>query len=325
MEERELIKFIKGEINPEDKSDVLRWIGENPANQKRYNLLKATYIASTLDAEEDINKEKAYQQFYSRKVSTKRPFKYVAIAASIIIICIAGYTFNSSTGDNLIVTTVDFFGSDIKSIATNSGDQKTIILPDGSTVIMNAKSHLTYPKKFTDSIRTVTLIGEAFFDVKRDTTKPFIVHTDDIKIRVLGTSFNIKSYPSDEKVETTLVTGKVEVLKQKNETPVVLKPSQRAIYIKNKSSIEVDNVDSENIISWKQGKLIFNKTPLKQVVQDLKRKYSVEFIIQSDTLLQYKYTGEFDNLSLEEALEILKLSSPINYKHLNNKIMLESQ
>ncbi|WP_298541458.1 FecR domain-containing protein [uncultured Aquimarina sp.] len=325
MEERELIKFIKGEINPEDKRDVLKWINEDQANQKRYNLLKATYVSSTLDAYEDINKEKAYQKFYSRKTSSKRAYKSIAIAASFVVLCIAGYTFSSVTGNNLIVTTVDFFSNDIKSIATNPGDQKTIILPDGSTVVMNADSYVTYPKKFADSIRTVTLIGEAFFDVKRDTTKPFIVHTDNIKIRVLGTSFNIKSYPNDEKVETTLVTGKVEVLNNKNETPIVLEPSQQAVYTKKKSSIKVDSVDSKNIIAWKEGKLVFDKTPLKQVVLDLKRKYNTEFIIRSDTLLQYKYTGEFDNLSLEEVLEILKLSSPINYKHLNNKIMLESQ
>ncbi|RKM96241.1 DUF4974 domain-containing protein, partial [Aquimarina sp. BL5] len=283
------------------------------------------YISTTLNNEEGINKNLAYQKFYIRKNKRRIKYKYVAVAASFLVLCIAGYTFRASLTNNLIVSTVDFFSSDIKSIATLSGDQKTINLPDGSKVILNAESYLTYPKKFKDNIRKVTLIGEAFFDVKRNTTKPFIVETENIKIKVLGTSFNIKSYPDEEKVETTLVTGKVEVLKQEYTTPVVLEPSQRAVYDKLKSSIKVDSVNSKNIIAWKQGKLVFNQTPLKQVVLDLSRKYNKEFLIRSDNLLQYKYTGEFDNLTLEEVLEILKISSSISYKQINNKIMLELQ
>jgi ferric-dicitrate binding protein FerR (iron transport regulator) len=87
----------------------------------------------------------------------------------------------------------------------------------------------------------------------------------------------------------------------------------------------VDRVDSKNIVAWQEGKLIFDKTPLKQVVLDLNRKYNVEFVIKSDSLLQYKYTGEFDNLTLKEVLELLKISSPINYKYVNNKVMLNSE
>ncbi|MEM9685913.1 MAG: DUF4974 domain-containing protein, partial [Bacteroidota bacterium] len=133
----------------------------------------------------------------------------------------------------------------------------------------------------------------------------------------------VNSFSGVVNIETTLVCGNVEILRQKSKKTLVLAPSQRAVFDKEKSNIKVDSVDSENIIAWKQGKLVFNNTSLKQVISDLNRKYNVEFVIQSEALLHYKYTGTFDNLSLKEVLELLKISSPIHYKHANNKVVLD--
>ncbi|WP_024770058.1 FecR family protein [Aquimarina macrocephali] len=324
MQEKDLIKYIKGDTSPDEKKSVIEWIKKDSEHQKQFNLLKAEYVASTLDSLSDMDVNVQYQRFSSRK-SKKRRYYYAAIAASIIVPFISWYMFTSFPDNNLIVDTTEIFSTTTKHVTTSHGGYKTVVLPDGSTIVLNANSSLTYPNTFTDSIRKVTLIGEAFFDIKRDVTKPFIVTTDHINIRVLGTSFNVKSYPKDEKIETTLVTGKVEVFQQQIEKPIVLEPSQRAVFDKEKSNIKVDRVDSKNIVAWQEGKLIFDKTPLKQVVLDLNRKYNVEFVIKSDSLLQYKYTGEFDNLTLKEVLELLKMSSPINYKNVNNKVMLNSE
>ena len=177
-------------------------------------------------------------------------------------------------------------------------------------------------RHFNDSIREVTLIGEAFFDIKRNIHKPFIVNTNSIKIRVLGTSFNVKSYSKDKKVETTLVTGKVEVLKDK-ETPLILAPSQKAVFYKKENKLEIEEVQSHDVVAWKEGKLVFDKTPLQEVVIDLERKYNTKIIINSKNLLDYEYTGTFDNLSFEEVLKLLTISSPIKYSFKNEKTILE--
>ncbi len=324
MQEKDLIKFIKGDASPDEKKIVVEWIKKDSKHQKQFNLLKAEYVASNLDSLSDIDVNAQYQRFHSKRTKKKR-YYYTAIAASIVVPFMMWYMFTSFPGNDSVVDTIEILNTTTKYVATSHGGYKTVVLPDGSTIVLNANSSLTYPITFTDSIRKVTLIGEAFFDIKRDVTKPFIVTTDHINIRVLGTSFNVKSYPKDEKVETTLVTGKVEVFQQQKEKPIVLEPSQRAIFDKEKSNIKVDRVDSKNIVAWQEGKLIFDKTPLKQVVLDLNRKYNVEFTIKSDSLLQYKYTGEFDNLTLKEVLELIKMSSPINYKYVNNKVMLNSE
>ncbi|SHI39900.1 FecR family protein [Aquimarina spongiae] len=324
MQEKELIKYIKGEANPEEVKEILKWIRENKEHQKRYAILKAKYVASNLGCLDHEDVDLSYKKFSSKRNKRKSVWYQTAVAAVLLPLLIwQSYTYFQN--DGLIVNQDKISTVVVKNIATNYGGQKTINLPDGSTVILNSGSSISYPENFTDTLRQVTLKGEAYFDIERDVTKPFIVQTDHLKVRVLGTSFNVKSYPKDDKIETTLVSGKVEVIQEETEAPVVLTPSQRATFHKEESDIKVDQVDSDKIVAWKQGKLVFDKTPLKQVVQDLKRKYDVEFVIESDSLLHYRYTGEFDNLSLEDVLELIKLSSSIDYKRKNNKIMLNSE
>ncbi|KZS42260.1 hypothetical protein AWE51_02125 [Aquimarina aggregata] len=325
MQDKDLKKYIKGDASPEEKKSIIEWIRKDKKHQKQFNLLKAQYVAATLDSLNTTDVNESYQRFSSKKTK-KKTYYYTAIVASVMMPFLLLYFYSSFSNNDLIVNTTNYLKFGTRTVSTEHGGFKTVILPDGSTIVLNANSSISYPKEFTDSLRKVTLIGEAFFDIKRNINKPFIVEAENLKIKVLGTSFNVKSYPKDEKIETTLVTGKVEVHKQNIEqNPIVLEPSERAVFDKKKSNIKVDKVDSNRIVAWQDGKLIFDNTPLKQVVLDLNRKYDVEFVIQSDSLLQYKYTGEFDNLELEEVLELLKISSPINYKYEENKIMLDPE
>ncbi len=329
MQENNLLKYIKGESNAEEKSAIIEWIRQDPEHQKQYATLKAKYVASTLDLVDSDSQDiqKAYTNFSVKRIDKKKQVykPMTAVIAAVILPLIIWQSYIYFNNDSVIVSTQEFVTDNIIGITTEHGNQKTITLPDGSTVTLNAGSSLSYPKEFIGTTRQVNLKGEAFFDVQKDVNKPFIVYTEHLKVKVLGTSFNVKSYTRDKNIETTLVTGKVEVIQDITEKPIILIPSQRAIFNKEDSGIKVDRVDSEKIVAWRKGKLIFDKTPLQQVVLDLKRKYNVDFVIESDSLLNYKYTGEFDNLDLDEVLKFLKLSSSIQYKYENNKVMLNSE
>jgi len=209
-------------------------------------------------------------------------------------------------------------------VSTMAGDSKQVVLSDGSVVTLNAESSLIYNKSFKGNMRTVKLTGEAFFEIKKDSGKPFIVETDKLKIKVLGTTFNVKSYPDDVKIETTLATGSVEVM-QDNIEPIVLQPAQKAIFHKRDNSVNVETAEPEIVSAWKYGKLIFNKTALKDVILDIERKYDVNIKVGSNNLLQYEFTGTFDNLTLKEALQLLETSSDIKYELKNNEVMLENK
>ncbi len=325
MNKKQLLRYLKGDMDSVEKRKTIEWIRKSPENHKVFNILKAEYIASTFKDVPNNNSDFFFERF--KNIIKKRKLdKYLYAAVSIFVLFLFLWNANNKPNNTVIqdnpqVVSTNIIPEEINLI-TYRGDKKEIYLPDGSKIVLNAESELIYPKEFNDSIREVTLIGEAFFDIKRNVNKPFIVNTNSIKIKVLGTSFNVKSYDKDKKVETTLVTGKVELIKDK-ETPIVLAPSQKAVFYKKENKLEIEEVKSLEVVAWKEGKLIFKKTSLQEVVIDLERKYNVKININSQKLLNYEYTGTFDNLSIDEVLKLLTISSPIKYSIKNGKIILE--
>ncbi|MCF7568530.1 DUF4974 domain-containing protein [Sabulilitoribacter arenilitoris] len=326
MNKKQLLRYLNGNMDSVEKRKTIEWIRKSPENHKVFNILKAEYIASTFKDVPNNNSDFFFERF--KNIIKKRKLdKYLYAAASVFVLFLFLWNANNKPNNIVIQNNPQVVSKNIIpeeiNLITYRGDKKEIYLPDGSKIVLNAESELIYPKEFNDSIREVTLIGEAFFDIKRNVNKPFIVNTNSIKIKVLGTSFNVKSYDKDKKVETTLVTGKVELIKDK-ETPIVLAPSQKAVFYKKENKLEIEEVKSlEVVVAWKEGKLIFKKTSLQEVVIDLERKYNVKININSQKLLNYEYTGTFDNLSIDEVLKLLTISSPIKYTIKNGKIILE--
>lgn len=312
--QNELLKYIKGKCSEKEKDAILTWIRQKPEHQQLYNKLKAEYVSQQLSNKNTIDLEVPYKKFRAETTNKNNYIRTIAAAAVILFGTV--YLFNTLSKDISNNTHIN--------IVSSENNVKKITLPDGSTVQLNAKSSVTYPNSFKNDVREISLDGEAFFDVKHNPSKPFIVKTKRVDIKVLGTTFNIKSYDNDEQVETTLVSGKVEVINtESSEKSLILAPSEKAILDKNDNNIIVEKVNSLDVIAWQKGKLVFKNTSLKQVVKDLSRKYNVEFVVKSKELLDYHFTGVFDNLSLTDALELLKISSKINYKVVEKKIFLD--
>ncbi|NER13873.1 DUF4974 domain-containing protein [Leptobacterium flavescens] len=322
MEKNLIEKYIQGKANRQEKEVVYKWLKEDPLHQKEFSLLKAKYVAASLENVTDESVAEKYSSFNRKRQSAKNRFNYiVSAAASAVIIFLAWGLYQQSITEpeNQLQNSL---AVNYINISTENGQKKEVTLPDGSVVVLNIDSQLTYPDKFEDNIREITLNGEAFFDIAHNKEKPFIVNTNNIKVKVLGTSFNVKSYPTDKKVETTLVTGKVELLHEE-ESPIILEPSQKAVFHKKEKKVEIKEVKTSDVIAWREGKLIFNKTSIEQVILDLERKYNTKFIINSPKLLNYEYTGTFDNLTLDEVLKLLMISSPIEYEIKNDTIVLD--
>lgn len=181
---------------------------------------------------------------------------------------------------------------DMIEIVALAGEQKEIRLPDGSTVWLNACSKISYPEKFGDSLRNITLTGEAYFSVVRNEHKRFEVTTKDITVAVLGTQFNVKAYPDDELVTTTLTSGKVAV--QSPEEKYTLRPNQELVYnIADKSAV-VQGV-SDNSTNWRDGSLIFNELTMNEIFKELERKFDVKFNYSQTPLPNDKYSIKFTN------------------------------
>lgn len=195
------------------------------------------------------------------------------------------------------------------------GKTSEILLPDGSKVYLNAGSKLVYPESFTDKNREVFLIGEAFFEVKHDIGHPFIVQTTDIRVRVLGTKFNISAYPSDNIIETVLTDGKVQLEKHNSgifsETTDMI-PNQLASFSKSSGEVKLAMIDPDNYTLWKDGLCKFESTDLNRIAKKLERYYNIRFTY-SDTMLGFiKISGKLElSENQEEILNRLAIAASV--------------
>jgi ferric-dicitrate binding protein FerR (iron transport regulator) len=198
-------------------------------------------------------------------------------------------------------------------VETNEGERARLFLADSTEIILNAGSSLEYDRNYSIDNRMVKLSGEAFFDVTTNPDKPFIVQLDRMKISAIGTRFNVFSFGNEDRVETTLEQGSLEV-SIPGEEVITLKPGQQVIYFRRTEKVVVNDVASETYTSWKENKLRLNDTPFEEVLRRIGRHYNVIFEITSKDLLDLKYTGTFIDESIEEVMQMLKTVSPITYK-----------
>ncbi|NVN17664.1 DUF4974 domain-containing protein [Muricauda sp. HICW] len=310
MNNKDINALVEGRLPDDKKAEVVKWLLKNPKQQQRYHVLKARHVAKLL-------KEGERKNVLGPKRKFADWYKYVGYAACVLLMAALAFTLISPNKQ------LEERSSQIILASTSIGENKTITLSDGTKVTLNANTTFSYPEKFSEESRDVSLQGEAFFDVAHNPEKPFKVATGNgMNIQVLGTVFNVKSYPEDQNVETTLVSGKVKVVEEQNQKTVVLAPSQRATYVKDADKLIVDNVQTKKFTAWREGKFIYDETPIRQVISDLKRKYKVDISVESPGIMDYKYTGEFDNLGIEQILDLFEVSSPILYKMHNNQITL---
>jgi ferric-dicitrate binding protein FerR (iron transport regulator) len=184
---------------------------------------------------------------------------------------------------------------------------REVVVDDGSKVWLNSNAPLSFPKKFGYKERNVTLTGEAFFEVAKDPDKPFVIKMPSAYVQVLGTSFNINSDAQNAMV--TVATGKVKVSDSNNKSSVIIVPGYSATVKGNK--VEKHETNNLNYLSWKTGRFIFDKTPIKQVVEDLNTYYEKQIIIGGEATIDCKLTATFEDTALEEIIEILRLTCDV--------------
>ena len=274
-----------------------------------------------------------------RKLVQKKYYRILwgAAAASILLFWFL-FTTNENTGVKPINNTV----------STKLGDKASINLPDGSKVWLNGDSKITYVGDFGNQTREVYLSGEAFFDVAKDKTKPFIIHTRTINLKVLGTAFNVRSYDNEKETETALVHGSVEVTLLNNpDKKIVLKPGEKLLvknipvdtllsYKKQKREEETPiavltnmhyyGTDSSSVeTSWTKNQLEFNDEPLDKIALNLERWFNVRVTIVNESLKKEKYTATIEaDDKLEDFLEALKLAggSHFHYSIKNRDVVI---
>ena len=200
-----------------------------------------------------------------------------------------------------------------------------LTLADGTQLTLNRGAQLIYPEKFAGRTREIFLSGEAYFDVAHDKKHPFIVRAGDLKIKVLGTKFNIEAYPDSETITTTLLEGSVEVESRLSRECIRMVPSQQLSYDIQSGEMKLSTIsDSKEPVRWKDNVWVLHQTPFTQVCHRLEQMFNVKIVIMNDKFIGKKFTGEFRfGDSLESILEVIRITTPFTYEREEDTIILK--
>lgn len=205
------------------------------------------------------------------------------------------------------------------------GQQRMLTLPDGSQIKANAGTLIVYPKEFAENTRNIYLSGEAYFSVTKNPDKPFIVSTGQLKVKVLGTQFNIEAYPEEKRVTTTLEQGSVQVFPTaKTDKAVVIAPNEQVVYDKNSGQMSVSLVKATDYSEWVHGIIRFDNQPLREIIASLERSYNVDIKTSPEVRTSDLYTMRFKKSeSIDKVMNIFtQLLGNVKYRIEGNEVLL---
>ncbi|MDR0296111.1 MAG: DUF4974 domain-containing protein [Prevotellaceae bacterium] len=327
----EILNKLKADspLSNEELESLLAWVlsaeGKRSIEEdilKSWNSFESseTYDYKSLlhKLNQEIDSRQAKRIFLYRKY-----IRYAMEAAAIIIFAVGISFFITDNMKKKFHQQVLAQNPEMVEIYNPKGLRTTVILPDSSKVILNADSRISYLKNFMPDYRSVQLEGEALFEVTNDSSRPFVVQAYGVKMTVLGTSFNVRSYPESNYIATTLIEGSLRVETERNAYTLLPGNQSRIDKISQKNRIQ--EVNTENVTGWTDGKLHFQLTPFSEMVAILERAYSVNIHVKNSPLLQKNFTGKFEHgESLEQIMEVLNLSmsSVSTYNKETNTIVI---
>lgn len=274
---------------------------------------------------------------------------WAAVAALFILTLGVSYWFLQSQDT---ATQQEAASHSLQVVETKKGEKKRFALSDGTWVTLNAASQLTIQEDFNKATRKVKLIGEAYFEVAKNKEKPFQLETADFDIHVLGTVFNVKSYPGEKESEAYLLEGLIEMhSKGKNNNAILIKPNQRVSVLRTiledapalqKSNLQqMPKLAAQEIviqdirphavaaeipdIAWKHGRLVMDEQPFEEVIAMLERWYDVDISLDDPQLLDYRFTATFHKENIQQALEALQKVQPFKFNSYGKKITISKQ
>jgi ferric-dicitrate binding protein FerR (iron transport regulator) len=357
-------RYLEGTAEREELISLLEWLKKKSENITYFNQLcniwekSSETIGNKLGTEiallklnkrikEYENSAKSETIYLNRSEAGMWRLRFVAAVFIGIITCsiLTYYVFRGHSAiKNLHISYVE---------AIVPPSQKSqLILSDGTKVWLNSGTKFKYSTNYGLQTREVYLEGEAYFQVAKNPAKPFLVHASSIIVKALGTSFNVKCYASDKTIETTLVEGRIQVVKSgqgsvKTE-PLLLNPNEKAVFIKNSQEIFITRYESiktlekvkgkspvakvivsktvQSDISWIEQQLVFENETLDDLAKRLERWYNINIKITDDKLKANRYTGKFvNNESIEQVLKIIAITTPIHYSIKDDNIIIDTK
>ena len=321
-----LAKYLAGEAGEKEVREVMDWAGENPDNQALYNEIKSDWKKMDM-MNKRFDVDNAWNKLQNRildqreivlpdeiRKSQKSVNRFPAllrIAASLLLLATIGAVLIYITGQTRTVSMVTSYDEKGKEVS----------LPDGSVVILNSTSSVSYSKQFGKKHREIALKGEAYFEVTPDKSKPFVIYANNAQIKVLGTSFNVDANDAKDKVEVYVTSGVVELSEMTNlNNRVLLHPGN--IGMINNRNVSLTSNGDVNCLAWKTGDLTFNGTRLNDVAAVLNEIYNVRIVIREPGIDTTRIEGSYQNDPLDHILRVICTQNHLNIAKSDDTIYL---
>jgi transmembrane sensor len=326
-----LSELIIGNFNEEMNSEILntkevnalmdhQWehpdevaVVSTPDFQKIFNQIRTSSVTEK-DQLKDLSGE-LIQLNTKYSLLRKRFIRTISIAASILLLIGLGITY--------YINTNQVFKKTYTENIAPKGQISSVILPDGTKAFLNSGSVLRYDNLFGRKYRNVQLVGEAYFEVAHNERLPFVINTDVIRIKVLGTKFNVMAYPEDNVVETIVKEGKVSVSELNGASSLLLLANEKATFNKKTRELILGRANPDLVTSWKENLLTFDNENFANVIQKLERWYNVKISVEGTDSIKDRFTLTVRTESLREVLELIGLTTDIEYTIDGNHVTIK--
>jgi ferric-dicitrate binding protein FerR (iron transport regulator) len=322
-----LEKYLAGQTTPAEEDLVRQWSDQVLAGS-------STHLAP---AEQETIRKRIWQRLRRRVIapSTLPQWPHWAklgIAASVGLALVGMLYAYKATSLFGRLTAASTQPPGAIRVHNTSGKPQRVTLKDGSTVVLAPRSSISYPEHFGNKTRTIFLQGEAFFDVRKDPNKPFIVQAGELMTQVLGTRFTVKSYEEAETIEVVVATGKVSVYENREKSSrhrdgVILTPNQKITFDKKSQKITPGLVETPAVVSapgrTAKQHFVFVETPLSQVLATLRETYGIDILVENDAMNVCRFTADLNNLSLYTQLDLICKSLNATYERRGTTLFIQ--
>jgi ferric-dicitrate binding protein FerR (iron transport regulator) len=266
-----------------------------------------------------LHRQSAPRTTLVRRLMVHPLMRVAAVLMVTGLLSLAGYHLYSNWGAR----------SELVELVASTEAVRTYTLPDGTLVSLNSNTHLTYPEQFGETTREVTIEGEAFFEVKPDRERPFIIRAGEAQVKVLGTSFNVRAYPEAGLMEVIVKTGKVQVVSRqtaaKEHRELILNPGDKGTLVRESNALLKSINADPNFIAWKTRDLVFRAASLDEVITNLEKVYKVSIRLENPELGRLLLTAHFNNYSLDFILEVIETTFGMQTQRIDGQYVLKAK
>lgn len=319
-----IIRYLDDSASLGEKRQLLQWFEESSQHRADFTEIRDLWLSctATSDDEQDfhIAIERLRARIMNENKQLSKPRLYFSIRRLQTVAMIA-----LLIGMSYLLSVTYFSKPEIivqNQLITAKGSKGQFILPDGTMVWLNSESQLTYPDKFVGRERIVTLKGGAYFEVEKNKEKPFVVQTGEIKIEVLGTSFNISDYDRQQMFSTALLEGSIQISAPFLKERLMLKPGQLFEYNEKEHSMKVSHVNTALYSKWIKEKLIFDNNKLSDIIICLEGWYNMDIDCPKDFAANTQMSFTLQGENINEILRAMSLIAPIQYTIENNTVKI---